>query len=230
MSYEGPEYRGDGWAVMADGTTFWGVMGAAGLFLVTPDDHVLVQLRALWTNRGGTWAIPGGARNPEETPAQAALRETHEETSVDLSNIRVLGECVTAAFPLDHVLRREPVLPEEEYMLAPAKALVERNTDPREALKAQPVRNPRNGGKAVFGLGARWWWEIEDSELNDEWSYTTVIAECDEQLAFSATSESTDLSWQHIDELENLDLLPAFRDALPVIRDKLAALRQKREK
>lgn len=227
MTYKGPEYRGDGWAVMADGTSFWGVLGAAGLFLVTPDDHVLVQLRAAWTNRGGTWAIPGGARNPDETAAQAALRETWEETSVDTDLITVLGDVVTVSAPLDHVLRREPVLEEEEYLLEPVKELVERTGDPREALKQQPVHHPSNGGQAIFGLGARWWWQIQDHDYNDEWSYTTVIAECDKPLEFSATSESTDLAWHHIDELEQLDLLPAFRDALPAIREELKALREK---
>lgn len=229
MSYEGPEYRGDGWAVQADGNRFWGVLGAAGLFLITPDDRVLLQLRALWTNRGGTWAIPGGARNPGETAAQAAQRETWEETSINTESISVLGELVTASAPLDHVLRREHVEDADEPLLAPLKQLAEKLGDPREAIKAQPVTNPRNGGQAIFGLGARWWWEIKDEKLNDEWTYTTVIAECPEALDFSATSESTDLRWCPLSELEEMDLMPAFREALPVIREELAALRKQRE-
>lgn len=229
MSYEGPEYRGDGWAVQADGNRFWGVLGAAGLFLITPDDRVLLQLRALWTNRGGTWAIPGGARNPGETAAQAAQRETWEETSINTESISVLGELVTASAPLDHVLRREHVEETDEPLLAPLKKLAEQMGDPREAIKAHPVVNPRNGGQAIFGLGARWWWEIKDENFNDEWTYSTVIAECPEALDFSATSESTDLRWCPLDELEEMELLPPFREALPAIRAELARLRERRE-
>jgi len=39
----------------------------------------------------GQWALPGGRLDPGETPAQAALRELHEEVGLDLGPERVLG-------------------------------------------------------------------------------------------------------------------------------------------
>lgn len=73
----------------------WGKFGAAGLFLVAGDD-VLLQHRATWTNNGGTWGIPGGARDKPESPEQAALRETEEETGILPADVEVLGSLVTA--------------------------------------------------------------------------------------------------------------------------------------
>ena len=75
-------YTGDGLVEDPDGSRRWGVLGAAGLFLVTDDQHVLMQHRAKWTNRGGTWALPGGAIDVGESPTDGALRETWEETGV----------------------------------------------------------------------------------------------------------------------------------------------------
>jgi 8-oxo-dGTP diphosphatase len=73
------------------------VHGAAGLVLVRPgrDGHdeaeVLLQLRAGWTHQGGTWGLPGGARDSHEDVVAAALREAHEEVGVDLGSIAVAG-------------------------------------------------------------------------------------------------------------------------------------------
>jgi len=56
-----------------------------------------MQHRALWSDQGGTWGIPGGARGPDETVRQAALREAAEEAGIDQDAVRVLGDHV-----LDH--------------------------------------------------------------------------------------------------------------------------------
>ena len=45
--------------------------------------HVLLQLRATWTHGGGTWALPGGARDSHEDSVMAAAREAHEEAGID---------------------------------------------------------------------------------------------------------------------------------------------------
>ncbi|MFC6146841.1 NUDIX domain-containing protein [Corynebacterium nasicanis] len=94
---------GNGWAA-GPGTKVWGRFGAAGLMLLAggEDPQVLMQHRALWTNNGGTWALPGGARDSHESTAEAALREAVEECSVEPSLIEVLGEVVTAGpYPAD---------------------------------------------------------------------------------------------------------------------------------
>ena len=56
---------------------------------------VLMQHRAAWTNAGGTWALPGGARDSHETAREAALREAQEETGIDVDQVRVVSEVVT---------------------------------------------------------------------------------------------------------------------------------------
>lgn len=94
---------GNGWAAGPEGGTLWGRFGAAGLLLVARRERtVLMQHRAPWTHHGGTWALPGGARDSQETATDAALREAHEETAIDATLIRVLAEYRTAGpFPAD---------------------------------------------------------------------------------------------------------------------------------
>jgi 8-oxo-dGTP diphosphatase len=77
-----PPGDGNGWVVCALGHRHWGRFGAAGL-LVASAGHVLLQHRAPWTHEGGTWAVPGGARDSDEAPLAAAVREAVEETSLD---------------------------------------------------------------------------------------------------------------------------------------------------
>ena len=66
----------DGWVEAPDGRRFWGRAGAAGLLVVDPDDHVLLQHRADWSHFGGTWGLPGGARHHDESAVEGALRES----------------------------------------------------------------------------------------------------------------------------------------------------------
>ncbi|MBD7919531.1 NUDIX domain-containing protein [Cellulomonas sp. Sa3CUA2] len=90
---------GDGWVPCACGQRHWGLHGAAGLLLVRRDaagraTDVVLQHRATWSDHGGTWGLPGGAREPDETAVQAALREAHEEAGVDAAALAVRGEHV----------------------------------------------------------------------------------------------------------------------------------------
>ncbi|NCY10264.1 MAG: NUDIX domain-containing protein, partial [Actinobacteria bacterium] len=83
---------GDGFIRCQCGHSHWGVHGAAGLLLVRTDlarPSVLLQLRAGWTHGGGTWALPGGARDSHEDVVTAALREAAEEVGVDHSRVEV---------------------------------------------------------------------------------------------------------------------------------------------
>ncbi|MGH8867047.1 MAG: NUDIX domain-containing protein [Actinomycetes bacterium] len=90
-------YRGDGddWFVCGRGHKHWGRFGAAGLLLHHRDarghEAVLLQHRARWSHHGGTWSLPGGARDSRESATQAALREASEEGGVDASSIRLGG-------------------------------------------------------------------------------------------------------------------------------------------
>jgi len=84
---------GNGWARCALGHRHWGRYGAAGV-LITDGARVMLQHRAAWTHEGGTWAVPGGARDSHEDAVTAALREAAEEAALDPAGIVPLGEWV----------------------------------------------------------------------------------------------------------------------------------------
>lgn len=81
---------GDGWVICARGHRHWGRYGAAGL-LIRTDAAVVLQHRAPWSHHGGTWGVPGGARDSHETVAAAALREAAEEAGIDADSVRLTG-------------------------------------------------------------------------------------------------------------------------------------------
>jgi 8-oxo-dGTP diphosphatase len=94
---------GNGWVTCALGHQHWGLFGAAGLLAWTggtshgqhePARQVLLQLRATMSHHGGTWGVPGGARDSHESAEQAALREAAEETTLDTGELTVLAEHV----------------------------------------------------------------------------------------------------------------------------------------
>ena len=87
---------GDAWLECACGRRHWGRFGAAGLLLArtAPDDgrwQVLLQHRALWSDQGGTWGLPGGALREGEDPVHGALREAAEEVGIDPAHVAVRG-------------------------------------------------------------------------------------------------------------------------------------------
>ncbi len=87
------ERDGNGWVECQLGHRHWGLHGAAGLLLHTVDPdgslRVLLQHRADWCHHGGTWGLPGGARDSHESVQDAALREAVEETELDAAQVRV---------------------------------------------------------------------------------------------------------------------------------------------
>jgi len=99
-STESQPIDGDGWVTDADGVQRWGRYGAAGLLLRSTGGDgapvVLLQRRAVWSDHGGTWGLPGGARNRDETVEQAALREVQEETGLHSDQFRVDNVLETA--------------------------------------------------------------------------------------------------------------------------------------
>ncbi|TMR99435.1 NUDIX hydrolase [Nonomuraea basaltis] len=86
---------GDGWAECSLGHRHWGLHGASGLLLVHHDElgvpHVLMQKRVWWSHHGGTWGLPGGARDSHEDAVTSALREAREEAALGADGLRVQG-------------------------------------------------------------------------------------------------------------------------------------------
>ena len=60
------------------------------LLVHDPAKGILLQHRALWSDQGGTWGLPGGALHQGEEAVHGALREAKEEAAVPPENVRVL--------------------------------------------------------------------------------------------------------------------------------------------
>jgi 8-oxo-dGTP diphosphatase len=89
------EQDGNGWVDCRCGSRHWGRHGAAGLLLLRGPGgrrEILLQLRAGWTHFGGSWGLPGGARDSHEDPVTAALREAAEEAGVTADSVTVVGQ------------------------------------------------------------------------------------------------------------------------------------------
>lgn len=84
---------GDGWVECACSSRHWGLHGAAGLLLIRKEE-VLLQLRAPWVHNGGTWGIPGGARDSHESWTEAAIREAVEEIGITPGSLTLIRDYI----------------------------------------------------------------------------------------------------------------------------------------
>ena len=101
---------------------------AAGLLLLYPGERgpsIPLTVRASGLRRhAGQISLPGGATDPGETLAQAAVREAHEEIGVDPAAVRILGELtpvhvLVSGFTLHPVVGITDVRP--AFQAAPAE-------------------------------------------------------------------------------------------------------------
>ncbi|QIG42804.1 NUDIX domain-containing protein [Nocardioides anomalus] len=81
------------WTTCRLGHRHWGPRGAAGL-LVADAGRALLQLRAGWAHQGGTWSVPGGARERGESGVETALREAGEEMAIRPAEVDVRASYV----------------------------------------------------------------------------------------------------------------------------------------
>ena len=59
--------------------------------ILRDDNSVLILKRPLWIKWGaGKWPFPGGKLENNETSVQAAIRETKEETALQVKNLKLL--------------------------------------------------------------------------------------------------------------------------------------------
>ena len=135
---------GDGWVVSETGAAYWGRHGAAGLLLRAPradgSAAVLLQHRAPWSHQGGTWGLPGGARDSHETPEEAAIREAHEEAGLAPDRLVVRTTVVTATASGSHwtyttVIADAP----EQLETVPNRESAELRWVPEEEVSALPL-------------------------------------------------------------------------------------------
>lgn len=174
---------GDGWVIGDDGSRHWGKHGAAGLLLRAPSDTgeplVLLQHRALWSHQGGTWALPGGARDSHESTEHAAVREAHEEAGIAAEQLHVRAERVTASVDsgwsyttvvadTDHPLTTVPNGESTELRWVPESLVAELPLHPGfasswSALRTVPLRVLLDTANVLGSRPNGWWKDREGS-------------------------------------------------------------------
>lgn len=75
---------------------------AVGCFLEY-QEKILLLLRQDNKSQGNTWGIPGGKLEKGETPINAAIRETFEETGFNISTFTYLGSVYIKYPDIDYI-------------------------------------------------------------------------------------------------------------------------------
>jgi 8-oxo-dGTP diphosphatase len=85
-------------------------MWVAAVALVNGVSQVLVQRRPAGSQHAHLWEFPGGKLEAGETPAQAAVRELHEELAVSIRPIDLRPVCFACSMTEISREDRSPVL------------------------------------------------------------------------------------------------------------------------
>jgi 8-oxo-dGTP diphosphatase len=62
-----------------------------GVGVIIKKEGKILLLKRKGAHGAGTWSLPGGHMEYGETPEQTAVREAKEETSLEVSNPKVIG-------------------------------------------------------------------------------------------------------------------------------------------
>ena len=152
---------GNGWVRCSLGHRHWGRFGAAGLLAFVTGGPVLLQRRTWWSHHGGTWGLPGGARDSHESALAAALREAAEECEVPPDAVHPRG-----VFTDDHGGWSYTTVLAEAEKTFPVRA------DDDETDEVAWVALPAMSKLDLHpGLGAHW------AELSHELSPVTIIVD-----------------------------------------------------
>ncbi len=112
-------------------------VAVAAVLRENPDGspEVLAAWRSRASVRGGVWEFPGGKIEANESAAQAARRETHEELGVDIEIVRSIGVAedydptqprehhVTVELMLAHSINGDPSEPGRTWRWIPVREL-----------------------------------------------------------------------------------------------------------
>ncbi|HHZ96657.1 MAG TPA: NUDIX hydrolase [Flavobacteriales bacterium] len=70
----------------------------AVVVILDEQDRMLILLRpshAWWAPN--TWGLPGGKLEPDEAPLHAAVRETKEETQLDVRDLKIIHDALDSS-------------------------------------------------------------------------------------------------------------------------------------
>lgn len=84
------------------------IIMTSSAFIVCDDKALLIK-----HEKSGLWLVPGGKRNPDETLQQAAIRETKEETGLDI----VLQDGTSASERVSTKYAQELVAPKGSFLI-----------------------------------------------------------------------------------------------------------------
>jgi 8-oxo-dGTP diphosphatase len=142
---------GDQFVECGLGHRHWGKYGAAGL-LVHHDGMVLLQQRSPMSIGARTWGLFGGACVKGEPPVVAALREAAEESTLDVSVVRVRG-----------VLHEDHQGWFYDTVVADVETLPEVLPDSWESMDARWVSADEVTDMDLFDAFARSWPKVRDA-------------------------------------------------------------------